>query len=450
MSRFAIVFACCAAAAFAAPPLVVRNATVMTVTKGTFKGSILMRDGKIVEVAPNVLAPNDAKIIDAAGQYVIPGIIDAHSHIAADAINEGSISVSSMVAIEDVINPEDIGIFRALAGGVTTIAVMHGSANSIGGQCRVIKLRWGQDARGLLFQGAPPLQKFAMGENPKRRGQPSGGFPGTGAQQNLRYPATRMGVIDVMREAFLEARQYRDEWKQYEKKKAAGEDALPPRRDLKLEPLVEILDGKRLVHVHCYRADEILAALRLSQEFGFRIHALVHVLEGYKVAREIAEAKAGATTFSDWWAYKMEAADAIPYNAAIMQKKGVLVSLNSDDAELMRHLNQEAAKVVKYGGLTEDEALAMITINPARQLGIEDRVGSIEPGKDADLVIYDKHPLSNYAKVQKVVIDGQVYFERDRELTERAERDARKQKLIQKQKEEMKRQGPPSGQRRPS
>ncbi|HOK46655.1 MAG TPA: amidohydrolase family protein, partial [Bryobacteraceae bacterium] len=236
--------------------------------------------------------------------------------------------------------------------------------------------------------------------------------------------------------------------REYEAKVKRGERALPPRKDLKLEPLVEVLEGKRLVHAHCYRADEILMILRLADEFGFRIHALVHALEGYKVAKEIAAHNAGATTFSDWWAYKMEVADAIPYNAALMFKKGVQVSLNSDDAELMRRLNLEAAKVVKYGGVSENDALAMITIMPARQLGIEDRVGSIEIGKDADLVIFDRHPLSSYAKVQKVIIDGEVYFDRDRDATERTAREREKKALIEKARERQKQSAAPA--RRPS
>jgi imidazolonepropionase-like amidohydrolase len=405
----------------AAPPVVVQNATVLTVTKGTFKGSIVIRDGKIAELGEKVLVPADARIIDAGGQYVMPGIVDPHSHIATDAVNEGGVAVSSMVDIHDVLNPESAAIYRALAGGVTTVCVLHGSANPIGGLSAVIKTRWGKDAQGLLVEGAKPVLKMALGENVKRPGNTP--YPGTTA---LRYPATRMGVEDVIREAFTEARAYQKEWKEYEDKVAQGERPLEPRRDLKLEPLVAVLEGRCLVHAHCYRADEILMLLKLSREMGFKITALIHVLEGYKVAREIAEYGASATTFSDWWAYKVEAADATPYNAALLMRKGVLVSLNSDDPELMRHLNTEAAKTMKYGGLTEQEALATITINPARQLGLESRVGSIETGKDADLVFFDKHPLSNYAKVQKVLIDGEVYFDRDKDLSGRAEREIRK------------------------
>lgn len=434
-----------AAPLVAAPPIVIRNAQVLTVTKGRFQGSILVRDGKIVEAGEKVMIPEGARIIDAAGQYVMPGIIDPHSHIAAESTNEGSISVSSMVNMRDVLNPEDIAIYRALAGGVTSVLVLHGSANAIGGVCTTVKTRWGKDATGLLFDDAKPVLKLALGENPKRRGATQ---PGVSAAPP-RYPATRMGVEDVIREAFTAAVACRQARRDYEGKRQRGENAAPPRRDLKLEPLVDAIEGRSLVHVHCYRADEILMMLRLADEFGFNIKALIHVLEGYKVAKEIAAHNAGASAFSDWWAYKMEAIDAIPYNAAIMMRKGVLVSLNSDSPELMRHLNQEAAKVVKYGGLTEDEALAMITINPAKQLDIDHRVGSIEPGKDADLVIFDKHPLSNYAKVQKVLIDGEVYFDRDRDVSQRPGQESRTKALIEKAKELQKKSGPPSP-RRPS
>lgn len=410
---------------------VIQNATILTVTKGTIeKGSILIRNGKIAQVGKSVRVPEGATLIDASGMYVIPGIIDAHSHIAVDGgVNEGSIAVSAMVGIEDVLDPDDINIYRDLAGGVTAANVLHGSANPIGGKNAVIKLRWGQDARGLLFEGAPPGIKFALGENPKRSNfTPPPGVP-------RRYPQTRMGVMDVIRQAFVEARQYRKEWDDYRQRVAAGEkNVVPPRRDLKLETLVEVLEGKRLVHAHCYRADEILQLIRLAEEFGFKIATFQHVLEGYKVAKEIAAHGAGASTFSDWWAYKVEAYDAIPYNAALMTQKGVVVSINSDSAEEARHLNQEAAKTIKYGGLSQTEALKLVTLNPAKQLRIDHRVGSIEVGKDADLVLYDKHPLSVYAVVQKVLIDGQVYFDRQQDLARRAEIEKEKKELLEKEK----------------
>jgi imidazolonepropionase-like amidohydrolase len=434
---------------FAAAPIVIRNAVVLTVTKGTIRnGSVLVRDGKIAEVGTNVNVPANAMVIDASGQYIMPGIIDCHSHIIAEAINEGTVSVSSMVGIGDVLNPEDIAIYRALAGGVTTANILHGSANSIGGKCVVVKMRWGKPASELLFEGAMPGIKFALGENPKRRGQTP--LPGSAPSPTPpRYPATRMGVESVIREAFNDAKAYQARWKEYEAKKRRGELAIPPARDLKLEPLVEVLEGKRLVHAHCYRQDEILMLLHVADEYGFHIQTLQHVLEGYKVAKEIAAHGTGASTFSDWWAYKVEAYDAIPYNAALMMRKGVLVSLNSDDAELMRHLNTEAAKVMKYGGVTETEALSTITINPAKQLRIDSRVGSIEAGKDADLVIYDHHPLSTFAKVTRVLIDGQVYFDRGKDLAERPEKEKVKQMLITKAAEEKKKSAAQGASRRP-
>ena len=437
MMRTSILMAalCGAASLASAEIFVIQNATIWTMAKGKITGSVVVKDGKIDQVGEKVMVPQGAKVIDAGGQHLIPGIIDAHSHIAAESINEGSVSVSSMVGISDVLNPEDIAIYRALAGGVTTANILHGSANSIGGQTVVTKMRWGKDAQGILFEGATPGIKFALGENPKRAGNAAQNVGGGGGRQP-RYPATRMGVEDVIRQAFIEAREYQKQWKDYRAAVAKGERIAEPKRDLKLEPLVEILEGKRHVHAHCYRADEILMLLRVADEFGFKIRTLQHVLEGYKVAKEIAAHGAGASTFSDWWSYKVEAFDAIPYNAALMHKKGVLVSLNSDSAELMRHLNTEAAKVVKYGGVTEEEALAMVTINPAKQLGIDNRVGSIEPGKDADLVLYDKNPLSNYAKVQRVWIDGQQYFDRDKDLSERAAKEARKKALIEKEKQQ--------------
>jgi len=425
-----------------AETIVIRNAVIMTVTKGTVHGSIVMKDGKITDVGEKVMEPTGATIIDAAGQYVIPGIIDCHSHIAGDGgINEGSVSVSSMANIKDIINPEDIAIYRALAGGVTTANILHGSANSIGGQTIVLKMRWGKDAQSMIFDGAKPGIKFALGENVKRSGNPQGGRGAAGATVQARYPATRMGVEDVIREAFTEAKAYKAEWDDYNAKVKRGEHPIPPRTDLKLEPLKEVLEGNRYVHAHSYRSDEILMLMRVADDYGFKIRTFQHVLEGYKVAKEIAAHGAGGSTFSDWWDYKVEAVDAIPYNAAIMQKAGVVVSLNSDDAELMRHLNTEAAKTMKYGGMTETEALSMVTINPAKQLGIDNRVGSIEVGKDADLVLYDKYPLSDYAKVQKVLIDGAIYFDRDKEVSSRAAEAAAKQKLVDKLKQEQQQNG---------
>lgn len=397
-----------------AQDLVIRGATVLTVANGVLSpGAVRVENGRIAEVGASVEVPAGVEVIEADGMFVMPGIVDAHSHIAAESINEGSVAVSSMTGTGDVVDPYDIAIYRELAGGVTTSNILHGSANPVGGLNVVIKHRWGEDAEGLVFEAAPPGIKFALGENPKRsRGTPPG--------VERRYPATRMGVVDVIRQAFLEARAYRQAFRDYEAAKAAGRPALPPRRDLKLEPLVEILEGERLVHAHCYRQDEILQLLRVAEEFGFRIATLQHVLEGYKVADEIAAHGAGASTFSDWWAYKVEAYDAIPHNAALMTERGVLVSINSDSAEEARHLNQEAAKTVKWGGMTEEQALATITINAAIHLGVGDRVGSIEVGKDADLAVFDRHPLSTFAVNRFTVVDGEVLFsmERDREMRE--------------------------------
>jgi imidazolonepropionase-like amidohydrolase len=407
---------------------VIQNATILTVSHGTIEhGSILIKDGKIAEVGQSVKAPKDAQVIDAAGQFVIPGIIDCHSHIAAESINEGSVSVSSMVNMAEVLNPEDIDIYRDLAGGVTSANILHGSANSIGGQTLVIKLRWGQPAAKLPFEGALPGIKFALGENPKRS---NFSVPG----QPRRYPATRMGVEETIRGAFSEARDYKKAWDDYNKRAASEKSLIPPRRDLRLEPLVEVLEGKRYVHSHCYREDEILMLLRVAKEFGFKVRTFQHVLEGYKVADELAAAGVGASTFSDWWAYKVEAFDAIPYNAALMTRRGVVVSINSDDAEEATHLNQEAAKSMKFGGLSHDEALKMVTLNPAMQLGIDKRVGTIDVGKDADLAIYNHDPLSAYAVVQKTLIDGRVYFDRQRDIAERPELEKEKKALVDKLK----------------
>ncbi|MBM3761049.1 MAG: amidohydrolase [Acidobacteria bacterium] len=434
------------------PPLVVQNANILTVTKGTVKGSMVVENGKIKEVGEKVLVPPDAKIVDASGQYVLPGIIDSHSHIAADSINEGSISVSSMVRIEDVLNPEDAAIYRAIAGGTTIANVLHGSANAIGGQNSLIKLRWGKKADEMIWDKSQPSIKFALGENPKRQGNPTGGRVGAGNVNTLRYPGTRMGIEDVYVEAFTRAKEYRESWKQYEAQKAKGETVIPPRRDLQLEPLVEVLEGKRLVHVHAYRGDEVLMMIRIAEQIGFKITSFEHILEGFKVAKEMAKHGSAGAGFSDWWAFKIEAYDAIPYNMAIMVRKGVLASVNSDSADTIRRLNTEAAKTMKYGGLTEEEALKLVTINPAIHLKVDKYVGSIEPGKDADFVIWDKHPLSSFARAQQVYIDGVKYFDRDEDASARMKKEAAKKALEDKFKsEQQRRPGPAAGtaQRRP-
>lgn len=399
------------------PVTLIRNATVLTASRGTLENAdVLMRDGKIAAVGAGLGTPGDAVVVDATGKFVTPGIFDAHSHMAALSINEGTVNISSMVTIEDVLRPEDVGMYRALAGGVTTINILHGSANPIGGGNSVIKLRWGADAADLRM-GAHKGIKFALGENTKRDRNPD------------RYPATRMGVQDVIRQAFLDARQYMEEWDAYE---AGGRRGVAPRRDLKLEALGEVLNGERWVHSHSYRADEILQLLRLAEEFDFTVRTLQHVLEGYKVADEIAAHGAGASTFSDWWAYKVEAYDAIPHNAALMAERGVLVSINSDSNEEVRHLNQEAAKAMKWGGMDEEQALRLVTLNAAIQFGLEDRIGSIDEGKDADVVIWEGHPLSMFGKAVRTYVDGKLYFDIDMDRERQAAVQAEKDALVEK------------------
>lgn len=418
----------------AAEALLIRNATVLTVTKGTIQdGSVLVENGKITAVGQNLSAPAGATIVDASGKFLMPGMIDCHSHTAIEGgVNEGTVSDSSMVSIEDVIDPTDINIYRALAGGLTVSNVLHGSANAIGGQTVVIKLRWGKTAQEMLLAGAKPGIKFALGENAKRQGYtPPAVFP-PGRPAERRYPGTRMGVEEVIRQSFAEAKNYQADWRAYRLRVARGERPVAPRKDLRLEPLVEVLEGKRYVHAHCYRSDEILMLIRVADEMGFKVRTLQHALEAYKVAREIAEHGASVSTFSDWWSYKIEAFDATPYNVAILTRKGVLVSVNSDSDELQRHLNLEAAKSMRYGGLSEAEALALVTINPAKQLGIDDKVGSIEAGKSADLALFDGHPLSNYAKALRVWIDGHEYFDRDKDLETRPDFERKKRALEDK------------------
>ena len=416
------------------PPAVVlfKGATLWTMAKeGVIrKGDLLVRDGKIAKVAESIDPPSGALVVPAEGKHLTPGVIDAHSHTAVDGgVNEGANNVTAEVRIRDVLNPEDIDIYRELAGGLTTANVLHGSANSIGGQTVVIKLRWGEPSSELPFKEAPPGIKFALGENPKRSNfdVPPG--------QPVRYPTTRMGVASSIRKALLEAQDYEREWEAYERLSAREKERRePPRRDLQKDALVEILEGKRLVHAHCYRQDEILMLIRLAEEFGFRIATFQHVLEGYKVADEIAAHGAGGSTFSDWWAYKLEAYDAIPYNGVLMAKRGVVTSFNSDSDELARRLNLEAAKAIKYGGLSEEQALAFVTINPARQLKIDRWVGSLEEGKDADLALWSGHPLSTYTVCEQTWVDGIKRFDRSEDLTRREQMEKERAGLLEKVK----------------
>jgi imidazolonepropionase-like amidohydrolase len=402
----------------AATLVAITNATVLTASHGTIEnGTILIRNGKIAAVGKNLAVPPGAQVIDGQGKYVMPGIIDAHSHSASEGINEGSLSNTAMVRIEDVLREDAIGLYRSLAGGVTTLNILHGSANTIGGQNAVLKIRWGLPVDSMRFAGAPPGIKFALGENVRQTNVPQ--TPG----RTPRYPRTRMGQEELLRDAFTRAREYQAEWKAYEaataqrRRDARTSEPLPPKRDLQLDALVEILEGKRLVHAHSYRSDEILMLLKLAKEFDFRIASLQHVLEGYKIADEIAAAGAGASTFADNWAYKLEAFDAIPFNAALMAERGVKVSINSDSDERARRLYQEAAKAMKYGGASEEEAIRMITLNAAWQLGVDKLTGSIDVGKDADLAIFNGHPFAPASRVEMTLIDGRVFFDRNKAPT---------------------------------
>ena len=401
-------------------PVLIRNGTVLTVTKGTLPATdVLVQGGKIAAIGKGLTAPAGAQVIDATGKYVMPGIIDPHSHLMVDAINEGSLSVTSMARIQDVLNPTAVGIYRALAGGVTTINILHGSANTIGGQNATVKLKYGRTAAEMLFPGAMPGIKFALGENVTRKNSNTVIVQGQ-AQAPRRYPTTRMGQAEVLRDAFVRARDYQAEWADYRARTGRGAKGLvAPRRDLELEPLVEVLEGKRLVHAHSYRADEMLMLLNLADEFGFKVKTLQHGLEGYKIAPEIARHGAGLSTFADSWSYKIEAYDAIPYNAAILMRHGVLTTINSDSDERVRRLNIDAAKLMRYGGLTEDEALRTITINGAQQLGVGERTGSLEVGKDADVAIWSGHPLSVYSSAETVFVDGEIFFDKQRDRAAR-------------------------------
>jgi imidazolonepropionase-like amidohydrolase len=401
----------------------IRNATVWTLTTDAPlpETDVLIVDGKIRAVGKNLTTPPNARVIDATGKHLTPGIIDCHSHTAiSGGVNEGTNICTAEVRIQDVLNPEDVNIYRQLAGGVTAANVLHGSANVIGGQNAVVKWRWGKSAEEMLFKEAPPGIKFALGENVKR----SNFTPRADAPR--RYPATRMGVEQVVRERFLAALDYQRQQEEYR----AGKRAYPPARDLQLDALLEVLQGKRLIHCHSYRQDEILMLIRVCEEFGVRIATFQHVLEGYKVAKEIAQHGAGGSAFSDWWAYKVEAYDAIPYDGALMAMRGVVVSFNSDSNELARRLNTEATKAIKYGDMSEVEALKFVTLNAAIQLGIDRYVGSIEPGKHADLAIWSDHPLSVYARCEKTFIDGVLYFDIERDREWRAKREQERQEYL--------------------
>lgn len=388
--------------------LLIKNGTVITVTKGTLENTdVLIKDGKITQIGKNITAPAGYKVVDATGLHVMPGIIDPHSHIAIDAVNEATNPVTAEVFTGDAIDPMDISIYRALAGGVTISHAMHGSANAIGGQCETIKHRYGTvDAEAFRMEGAPRTIKFALGENPTR-------VHGSG---NGIVPRTRMGVEFVIREGFSKAKAYAEAWDTYNKAKTQkGFRGAPPEYNYRLETLADILKGNIIIHCHSYRADEIYMLLNVCKDFGIKKIVFQHVNEGFKVAPELAAYGAMASVFADWWAYKFEVYYSTAYNAAILTRNGVTTSINSDSEELIRHLYHEAAKTQKYGGLTEEEALALITINPAKQLGIESRVGSLEVGKDGDVAIFKGHPLSSYTIPVVTIVDGVVRFDREKD-----------------------------------
>ncbi len=403
--------------------ILIKNATVWTNEKeGVLQNTdVLIKNGKIAGVGKD-LSSVGARVIDGTGKHVTPGIIDEHSHIAAASINEGGQSVTSEVRIADNLDPEDINIYRQLSGGVTSSHILHGSANVIGGQTQLIKLRWGMDDDELKFKGWPGQIKFALGENVKRS---------SSSQGNNRYPDTRMGVEEVLTDAFTRAKDYQKEWKTYnETKNKKGLNA--PRRDLELDALVEILENKRFITCHSYVQSEIMSSIEVANRLGYHYNTFTHILEGYKVADKMLAHGANASTFSDWWAYKMEVEDAIPYNAAIMQHVGLNVAINSDDPEMARRLNQEAAKIVKYGGVTEEEALKMVTLNPAKMLHVEDKVGSLKIGKDGDVVLWSDNPLSIYAKSLYTIVDGTVFFDREKDAQLQAKVDEERNRLVLK------------------
>lgn len=388
-----------------------KNATVWTsdVAGILTATDVLVKNGKIEKIGKNLNA-GGATVIDATGKYLTAGIIDEHSHIAALSINEGGHNSSAEVKIEDVVDPEDIGIYRNLAGGVTSIQILHGSANPIGGRSAIIKLKWGENADGLIYKDSPKFIKFALGENVKQ----------SNWESYTRFPQTRMGVEQLYMNYFNRA-------KEYDTKKKSGEAY---RYDEEMEVLAEILNGERFISCHSYVQSEINMLMKVAEHFGFRVNTFTHILEGYKVADKMAEHGVGGSTFSDWWAYKFEVNDAIPYNAAIMASQGVTVAINSDDGEMSRRLNQEAAKSVKYGGMTEEEAWKMVTINPAKLLHIDDRTGSIREGKDADLVLWNANPLSVYALAEKTMVDGAFYFDINRDKAQREAIKKERAKLI--------------------
>ncbi|MEM9887316.1 MAG: amidohydrolase family protein [Bacteroidota bacterium] len=382
--------------------ILIKNGTVLTITDGIKEDTdVLIENGKIKRIAKNINANSGMKVVDASDQFVMPGIIDAHSHIAIDAVNEATNPVTAEVFVGDAINPYDVSIYRALAGGCTTSHAMHGSANAVGGECETIKHRWGEhDPEYFKMKDAPRTIKFALGENPMRL---------HGEGRNIQ-PRTRMGVEQVFRKAFAEAREYAAAKEKY-KNRGTDNSILPPKYSRRMETMAAILSGDIIVHCHSYRADEIMMLMNVLEDFGVSKICFQHVNEGFKVAPELAAFGAMASVFADWWAYKFEVYYSTAYNAAILTKNGVVTSINSDSGELIRHLYHEAGKTQRYGDLSDNEALKLITLNPAIQLGIQDRVGSLEVGKDGDIAIFSAHPLSVYAIPQMTIVDGVVRFD---------------------------------------
>ena len=402
--------------------LLIKNGTILTVTKGTIpEGDILILGGIIKEIAESIEPPQGVKVIDASGLYVMPGVIDSHTHIVLAGTNEMGETISSEVKMRDVLHAEDLSIYTALSGGVTMIHTMHGSGNPIGGENIVLRLKWGKTAEEMIVNEAYRTLKFALGENPKQANSFTRGTP--------RYPQSRMGVNAIIRREFLKARDYMEKWDRYhqaKKSKKGTEKLIPPRKDLKMEALADMLRGDMLARCHTYRADETLEFIELSKEFGFKIAAFEHASEAFKIADKLVEENIGISIFLDSWAYKIEASEGIAYNAAYCTKKGVLVSINSDSGERIRRLFNDAAKAMKYGDLSEEEALKLVTINPAIQLGVEKIVGSLEVGKHGDIAIFHEHPLSAYTRCEMTIIEGEVYFDRAQYLKEREEKEKKK------------------------
>ena len=408
--------------------ILIRNATVWTMeSNGNIENcDVAIEDGKITAVGQNLnVDENNYRIINGDGMHLTPGIVDEHSHIALTGVNEGSQSVTSEVRMKDVVNSEDVNIYRQLAGGVTTAQLLHGSANPIGGQSAIIKLRWGSIPEDMLVKDADEYIKFALGENVKRSRAPS----------STRFPDSRMGVEQVFVDAFNRAKIYSDNWSNYNSlSKKEKINSIKPRRDLELDALLEILNGEMFITCHSYVQSEINMLMKVAEQFNFNVATFTHILEGYKVADKMRDHGVGASTFSDWWAYKNEVKEAIPYNAALMSMAGVVTAINSDSREMARRLNQEAGKSIKYGGMDEIEALKLVTLNPAKLLHLDERIGSIKVGKDADLVLWTDHPLSIYSKPSKTIVDGKVYFDVDQDIKLRESIKEERARIISKMK----------------